>query len=260
MWRHTLLLCSAALVLALVTPAPRADGADPPVTGVGVGKEGTTQPALGLTDVPRLTDKTPPGSATGPASQPFDANDPDVKLLVKGLNEFAIDLYKEIAKTEEGNIFFSPFSISSALAMTYAGARGKTAEEMAKVLHLPPELLKDDAKRLHAAFAKLNAYLNAKRESDGKPRGYNLAVANRLWGQEGLSFLEPFIEVNKTFYGAGFEVVDFKAPEPARKTINDWVEKHTQGMVKGLISKEAFGEHTIEFRTSNVRKTPIYGA
>jgi serpin B len=179
---------------------------------------------------------------SAPASRPIDpnevANDPDVKLLVKGLNEFGIDLYKEIAKTEKGNIFFSPFSISSALAMTYAGARGKTAEEMAKVLHFPPELLKDDAKRLHVAFGKLNAHINAEKKPDGKPRGYDLVTANALWGQAGHPFLHRFTRTNTDYYGASVEGLDFIGDRKgAADKINGWVGKQTRGMINRIVNE-----------------------
>jgi len=187
-----------------------------------------------------------PGAGTQPASAPaFDANDPDVKLLVKGLNEFAIDMYKEIAKTEKGNIFFSPFSISSALAMTYAGARGKTAEEMAKVLHFPPELLKDDAKRLHAAFGKLIGHQNAEKGPGGKPRGYELVTANALWGQAGYPFLEGFIRSNRDYYGASIELVDFaRGKEKAVQNINEWVAKETRRNIPKVMDPSELKDET----------------
>ena len=98
----------------------------------------------------------------------------DSKALTDGNNRFAVELYQALSP-QDGNLFLSPFSISSALAMTYAGAGGSTAEQMAKTLHfaLPPA-------QLHPAFAGLNARLSA-----GKSRGCQLAVANSLWGQQG---------------------------------------------------------------------------
>ena len=250
MWRNTFLLCSAALVLAVLTPAPRADGADPPVTGVGVGKDATTQPALDLTDRPRSTDKGKPSAAMDANAI---ANDPDVKLLVKGLNEFAIDLYKEIAKTEKGNIFLSPFSISSALAMTYAGARGKTADEMAKVLHFPPELLKDDAKRLHAAFGKLNAHLNAEKTPDGKPLKYELVTANALWGQVGYPFLEGFIRTNRESYGGRIDLLDFRSDKHgAVGKINSWVAEQTRRKIPDIVNLESLNKDTRLFLANAV--------
>ena len=107
----------------------------------------------------------------GPRANVAKAPPEDVRAAVEGNNAFAVDLYHRL-RTEEGNLFLSPYSISTALAMTYAGARGETAEEMRKVLRfaLPDE-------RLHAAFATL-AY-------DLRPRGCELHIANRLWGQAG---------------------------------------------------------------------------
>lgn len=185
------------------------------------------------------------GAGAQPASGPaFDANDPDVKLLVKGLNEFAFDLYKEIAKTEKGNIFFSPFSISSALAMTYAGARGKTAEEMAKVLHFPPELLKDDAKRLHAAFAKLMVQFNPGKTPDGSDPGFDLQVANALWAQKGHPFLKDFVETNRTHYRAALQTVDLSYPDQVAGIVNEWVGKQTRERITRLLDRDMLNSQT----------------
>ena len=150
----------------------------------------------------------------------------DMAKLAEGNNEFAADLYAKL-KTKEGNLFYSPFSISSALAMTWAGARGNTAAEMAKALHftLPGE-------RLHPALAGLTDALNAR----GKAGGYQLAVANRLWGEVTYNFLPEFLDLNRKHYGAGLEELDFiGAAEASRKTINAWVEKQTQDRIKELL-------------------------
>lgn len=123
---------------------------------------------------------------------------PDKEIVAVGNNAFALDLYAKL-RTKEGNLFFSPYSISTALAMTYGGARGETAAEMAKVLHftLPQE-------RLHPAMAALVNELNAR----GKGK-YQLIVANALWGQRGYPFLRAFLDLNRKHYGAGLEQVDF---------------------------------------------------
>ncbi len=146
--------------------------------------------------------------------------------VVKGNNQFALDLYKQLGEKEDGNLLFSPYSISTALAMTYAGARGETQDEMAKVLHfaLPQRLL-------HPAFAAIIEDLN-----DEKRKGYKLAVANRLWGQKGYSFRPNFLNTTRKYYGAELAQVDFaKAAEKARQTINKWVEEQTQDKIKDLI-------------------------
>jgi serpin B len=148
------------------------------------------------------------------------------KAVIAGQNAFALDLYKQL-RGEEGNLFFSPYSISTALAMTYAGARGDTAQEMAQTLHFPA-----DSELLHASHAALLNQL----QGDGQKRGFQLNVANALWGQKGEPFLSPFLTLVRDRYRAGLSELDFKAnPEEARKTINTWVEKKTQDKIQNLL-------------------------
>src|SRR5580704_6248171 len=149
------------------------------------------------------------------AAQPPVQPGADAAALAKGNNTFAFDLYGQLGR-EEGNLFFSPYSISNALAMTYAGARGKTADDMAGTLKFPVQ-----GERLHAAFAGLIQDMNRK----DKNRKFRLSIANRLWGQKDYGFLPAFLKRSRDAYGAGLEEVDFAlAAEQARKTINDWVE------------------------------------
>jgi len=170
------------------------------------------------------------GMRAGPAVIVL-ANDPaqlksDGPTLVKGNTAFACDLYARL-RDRDGNFFTSPYSISTALAMTYAGARGQTAEQMANVMHftLPQE-------RLHPAAGTLVRDLSGA----DKKRGYQLSVANSLWGQKNYGFLDEFLKLNQTCYGAGLQEVDFiNAREQARKTINAWVEKQTQDKIKELL-------------------------
>lgn len=160
---------------------------------------------------------------------------PETPKVVEGNNQFALDLYGKL-RSEKGNLFYSPYSLSTALAMTYAGARTQTAEQMAKTLHfnLEPD-------KLHAAMGALYKNLNA----GGQKRGYRLNVANALWGQKNFGFLPDFLNVTKTHYAAGFNEVDFAgASEAARKTINDWVEKETQQKIKELIKPGVLGTLT----------------
>jgi serpin B len=154
----------------------------------------------------------------------------DLAAVVKGDNAFAFDLYGQL-RAKEGNIFFSPYSISTALAMTYAGARGDTADEMAKALHFT--LRPDELHRAESAFL---AGLNA----GGKSHGYQLSIANALWGQQGYGFKDDFLKLTQTAYGAGLREVDFaRNTEAARQTINSWVEKQTQDKIKDLFQKGA---------------------
>jgi serpin B len=146
--------------------------------------------------------------------------------VLEGQNAFALDLYARL-RGEDGNLFFSPYSISTALAMTYAGAKGDTASEMAKTLHFPT-----DAEKLHASYAALLGRLNG----DGTDRGYQLNVANALWGQKGHPFLNPFLTLVRDHYRAGLSDLDFAGNSgEARKFINTWVEKKTQDKIKDLL-------------------------
>src|SRR5271157_958384 len=146
--------------------------------------------------------------------------------IVEGNSQFAVDLYGKL-RNQPGNLFFSPSSISTALAMTYAGARGETAEQMARVLHFPAP-----QDKLPEAFAALHTALRPVAE---KP-GYRLHVANRLWGQQGYHFLPDFLAVTRDFYHAELAQVDFSGQtELARETINQWVEKQTQEKIKDLV-------------------------
>lgn len=169
----------------------------------------------------------PGGSKLPDISQkPSAGRKSDVAAVVKGNNEFAFDLYARLAK-KEGNVVFSPYSISNALAMTYAGARGKTAEEIAKVLHFTL-----GQERLHPAQAELVRQL----QEHGKSSDCRLDIASSLWGQRDLSFVPEFVDLLRSHYQAGLRQVDFKDdPEAARHAINGWVEEHTQKKIQNLI-------------------------
>jgi serpin B len=157
------------------------------------------------------------------------SNKADVASVVEGNNAFAFDLYAKL-KGEKGNIIYSPYSISTALAMTYAGARGETAAEVRKTLRFA-----FGQEKLHPAMADLVDDLNSRGGDEGEG-AYELVVANRLWGQAGYRFLAPFLGLNKAYYGAGLEQVDFaRATERARKTINAWVEDRTREKIKELL-------------------------
>ncbi|MEW4569015.1 serpin family protein [Tautonia sp. JC769] len=147
-------------------------------------------------------------------------------MIVQGNTQFAFDLYRLLAQ-EPGNLFFSPYSISSALAMTLGGAAGETASQMGDVLHLP--LPPDE---LHPAFGRINSRLL----ETGDDAGYQLNVANRLWGQQGYGFVPGYLALTRDAYGAELQTVDFaRATEEARDRINTWVEEQTRGKIPNLI-------------------------
>jgi serpin B len=148
-----------------------------------------------------------------------------LETAVQGNTKFALDLYQKL-RTTEGNLFFSPYSISTALAMTYAGARGDNEIQIAQALHF---LL--GQKQLHPAFALLETKLG----EVGKKGHVQLRVANTLWPQKGYAFREEFLALTKQYYGVLISAVDYGNAEAARHTINAWVEEKTESKIKDLI-------------------------
>ena len=144
--------------------------------------------------------------------------------VVDGNSAFAWSMYDQL-RGEQGNLFFSPFSISAALGMTYAGAAGATADQMASTLHVA------DPSDFHASFGSLI------RDLDGdKGRGYDLYIANQLFGQDGYPFESTFLDLTNQDYGAELELVDFQgATEPSRKRINEWVAEKTRDKIPELL-------------------------
>jgi len=161
-----------------------------------------------------------------------DVSEADLATLVNGNSTFALDLYQTI-KERGGNLFYSPYSISLALAMTYSGARGETEQQMADTLCF---VLSQD--RLHPAFNSLDIELSRRGEgAKGKDeKGFRLNVVNAIWGQKDYKFLSEFLDVLAENYGAGLRILDFaSAPEESRLTINNWVSDQTEGRIKDLI-------------------------
>lgn len=165
----------------------------------------------------------------------------DLVSLVDGNNAFAFDLY-QVLKKEGSNLFYSPYSISEALAMTYAGAHGETEKDMAKALsfNIPQE-------RLHPAFNSLDLQLKqrgegAKGKDDG---GFRLNVVNAIWGQKDYRFLDEYLDILAQNYGAGLRIVDFiNQTEQSRLTINKWVSGQTEERIKDLIPQGVINQLT----------------
>ena len=152
-------------------------------------------------------------------------------------SEFAFDLYKKMS-ADEGNLFFSPFSISSALTMTAAGAKGKTFDQMEKVLHL--------AKDPHDFYLGLMPKL--------KSQDYELLIANRLWGKIAGEYSGDFLKRLKDNYSSDLVSLDFvQHPDSARIEINKWVEEKTQSKIKDLLNPG-----TITSQTDFVITNAIY--
>ena len=158
--------------------------------------------------------------------------------LVEGNTDFAVEVYR---RAGQGNLFLSPYSISTALAMTYAGAAGTTATQMAAALSFKlPE------GKLHAAFNALDLALAARAAAaKGDTIPFRLTTANSIWGQEGWSFEQPFLDTLAVNYDAGLRLRDFKAdPEAARAEINGWVEDRTNDRIKDLIAEGVITDAT----------------
>jgi len=154
--------------------------------------------------------------------------DNDLKVVSQGINKFSFDLYKKLKdENKEENLFYSPASISIALAMTYAGARGDTEKQMANVLNftLPQD-------RLHPAYSKLIENLKSNKD-------YELIIANALWLQKDYKFLQKFLNTMEKYYKGGFNEVDYITnPEGARIKINDWVSRETKEKIKDILKPE----------------------
>lgn len=172
---------------------------------------------------------------TGQANAISDQPETPEKEIAVQNNAFSFDLYKEIAKKEQGNIFYSPFSISTVLAMTYAGAKGKTAEEMASVLHF--DINTPEFHRKYGAYlTALEMYANDRIE---------LGVCNRLWLDKTMLLLDQFIEQNRTTYGASIEHVDFMNQfEKARLKINTYIAEKTKNRIQDLLPPGSINSDT----------------
>jgi len=194
-------------------------------------------PKGGVTPGPSPGPAPGPGPSPGPSPSALDdsqATQAGVDLVVSANNEFAIDFYKEITKTEKANVFFSPWSLESALSMTYEGANGQTATEMQSVLRIPADL-----NTRGPAFARLFNGITA----PGKQ--YQLSTANALWVEKTYNLLDSFTGTVSKYYGGGANNVDFIGDtEGSRQTINAWVAQKTMDKIRDLIPAGLIGPMT----------------
>ncbi len=170
-------------------------------------------------------------SPRGWTGEPPGAPQQSLKPLVEGNTRFALNLYAQLlAEDPKGNHFLSPFSISTALAMVAAGARGETQAEMVRTLHLPDQA--------YTAFGHLLRDLQG--NGDPAKRGFTLSTANALWAQQGYPWRTEYKKLLQQDFRAGLFDVDFiSQPEQARNTINKWVENETREKIKDLIPSGA---------------------
>jgi serpin B len=165
-----------------------------------------------------------------------NAPEADIAALASDNAAFAFDLYHAVETSQPtGNLFYSPYSISIALAMTYAGANGQTATDMAGTLdwtNLP-------APRLHAAFDAIDLELEGLAHSPNASNGgFTLTVADSLWGDKTETFAGPYLDTLATDYGSELRIVDFEhSPDPSRVAINQWVSSETNGKIPTLLNQ-----------------------
>ena len=156
--------------------------------------------------------------------------------LGNSIDAFGLDLFSQLQGETGGNLFSSPLSVATALAMAYAGARGETATQMANVLHLS-----QTPAAMESAFAALLSDLNAA----GQAGGFSLSVADALWAQQGLPLAADFASAMQSDFGGALKQVDFAHdPAGATQTINDWVSQQTNGKIKDLFAPGALNELT----------------
>ncbi len=165
----------------------------------------------------------------------------ELKKLATDNNSFAFNMFSKLYETESGNLFFSPYSISEALVMTYAGAKGNTKTEMANVLNF-----NGDEVVLHNSFNALDLHLNHEEDS------YILSVANSLWAQKDYSFVKSYLDGIKVNYGANISLLNFADSEKSRETINSWVSNKTHQKIKDLVPIGALNDKTKLVLTNSV--------
>lgn len=162
-----------------------------------------------------------------------DSTQEGIQEVVNANNQFAFDLYNEFDSQEQGNMFYSPYSISTALAMTYEGARGQTADEIQSVFHFPENSI------LRPNSAAIYNGLNEKNQE------YELKTGNALWAQYDYEFLDEYMNNVEKYYGGKATNLDFaKETEKSRQTINSFIEEQTNGKIKDLIPKEVLSPMT----------------
>ena len=171
-----------------------------------------------------------------------NVSDSQLAALVSGNSTFAFNLYQQLTKINSGNMFYSPYSISTALGMTYAGANGDTAKQMANALDFTLS-----QSQLHPAFNDLALQLASRGQGASGINGksFSLNIANVLWAQQSYHFQPAFLNTLAQNYGAGVNLLDFvNSPEPSRMTINNWVSNQTNNKINNLIPSGAITPQT----------------
>ena len=165
----------------------------------------------------------------------FSTDTGSIKPVVAGNTDFALALYGKLKNDSGGNVFFSPYSISTALALVYAGAQGQTQTQMAETLHFTTP-----GEQLYPAFGTLQKQLIQQDVSGG----YQIYLANALWLQKDLPFLKPFLNATTSF-DAGRHQLDFaNEVEKSRQKINSWVQEKTKDKIENLLPRGSVNVNT----------------
>jgi serpin B len=168
-----------------------------------------------------------------PLADDRNATAESVSLLVDSLNDFSFDFYNQISKSEDGNIFFSPYSIFTALSMAYEGARENTAIEMKNVLNI----LQNNSQTL-GSFGRVYNLLNQNQ------KGYTISTANAFWAHINYKFLKDYLGLLENFYMAEANELDFSKNVEAADIINSWIEEKTNDKIKDMIESDMLSDLT----------------
>jgi len=156
-----------------------------------------------------------------------------VSSLLESLNDFSFNFYRQIGDSEDGNVFFSPYSIFVALSMAYEGARGNTATEMQNVLNV----LQNDSATL-GSFGRVYNLLNQNQVD------YTISTANAFWAHQNYTFLSEYLGLLENFYMAEANELDFAKNVEAAETINNWIEEQTHDKIKDMIQPDMLSDYT----------------
>jgi serpin B len=191
------------------------------------------------------TEPEQPAELRSPLSRELqpEVSEDELATLADGNRAFAIDAYAELVREHDGGVFFSPYSLSVSLAMTYPGAAGSTAAAMASTLHFALE-----EPSLHAAFNSIDLALVSRGQgAQGKDeQPFQLHLTNSIWGDRTATFLDPFLDTIAVNYGAGLRLVDFLGePDQSRMLINAWVEARTASRIVELLPEGSIRRDTL---------------
>ena len=230
-------LCVALFLVAACTPAAQPTSSPPPTASQSPATAAPTASPIAIVgDIAELR------SSVG--RRPLDsASQAQLSAVVAADTDFALRLYQRIVATESGNVFTSPYSISTALTMAYAGARGQTAQEMAAALGIGA-----DQDAWHAARNRLEltlADISDSQPYEGDAVPLTLEPTNAVFGQAGYPFKGDWLDILAADYGAGLQTVDFYGnTEAARVAINRWVAERTRDRIEELLHQGDIDSYT----------------